>query len=117
MIHLDVVADDFACFLAINANAGNDVLSTLTVLDFVELDWAINCYILPAVSHLLLNIPQTLFDFLLVLLHPGYGALGGLQLRTQFLYLVIFCKLIGVVLLFQMGKLGLAFVVRRLEFT
>ena len=78
VIHLDMVADDFASSLAVTANARDDILSTLTVLNFLELDWAVDCYVLPAVSHLLLNIPQTLFDFLMVLLHPGYGALGSL---------------------------------------
>ena len=73
-----MITDNLPRPLTIGANARNDVLGALTILDFREFDYAVDCYVLPAVSHLLLNIPQTGFGFFLILLHPGYGALGSL---------------------------------------
>ena len=62
-----MITDNLPRPLTIGANARNDVLGALTILDFRELDYAVDCYVLPAVSHLLLNIPQTGFGFFLAI--------------------------------------------------
>lgn len=137
MVYLNMVANNFTSPLAVVANARNNILSTLPILNFLELDFTVDSYVLPAVSHLLLNVPQTLLNFLLMLLHPGYGALCDLHLTRQLLNflillldLFIFQMVIGDLLMFQMvvgevlllnlvfhlAELGLTFIISCLKF-